>query len=126
MALLQLVQNFVECYVNHSKTEQTNKDQSYVNSDAASMQQGHIIPANRDRIIASADEFPSDSRLNFVTKCIVNSANRNWRKEGRKIAGVLTVNNTMKRWSATECAKASLWIFFEGEKCNSLRTNPPE
>ena len=86
MALLQLVQNFVECYVNHSKTEQTNKDQSYVNSDAASMQQGHIIPANRDRIIASADEFPSDSRLNFVTKCIVNSANRNWRKEGKKVS----------------------------------------
>lgn len=59
---MQLAQCFAECYA-----------------------QNTLPQKNNDRIIESIDEFPAASKLNLLTKCIVNSANRKWRKAGKRV-----------------------------------------
>jgi len=40
----------------------------------------------KEKLISSADEFPADSRLPFISRVLVNRANRQWRKENQKLS----------------------------------------
>ncbi len=46
-----------------------------------------VTPAfAKEKLISSADEFPADSRLPFISRVLVNRANRQWLKEKQKLS----------------------------------------
>jgi hypothetical protein len=61
--LLELVQSFVDCYLNHT-----------------------IPTYSEEQLISDITDLPKGSNLPFISKAIINSMNKKWRKENKHLS----------------------------------------